>query len=306
MNQSGQGPDWTIDRPDAEAIDFEYEFEVIPLVREVPVRIFLKHAELQVMPSLSWINLSDQLVKKWDLPKGTLLRIFPVDGRVDNRDEEDHSYTFEWEEGKQYWYDIAYDPWKDAGSRTRTIKMIDRYGRVDRMVVKKNATEASIIAQWAKLLDNPPTVQLAINTRNNEEYYWPFHGTYETLPCIFRTPSGQGDARIIDGPAHFRAEQLGRALDIKIPPFGACQVTREDGGPVIIQYHEEAQRLGLRILNEHVLGWNLEGQILWDPNVSTWWLPYDFRAIARYGHTINSGITDDMNQRRNPCDHFME
>jgi hypothetical protein len=102
MNQSGQGPDWTIEGSDNEEIDFEWEYEVIPTVREVPLRIFVKQTELQVLPSTSWINLSDQLVKKWKLPKGSLLRIFPVIGLVDDQDDEDQSYTINWKADKQY------------------------------------------------------------------------------------------------------------------------------------------------------------------------------------------------------------
>jgi hypothetical protein len=75
MNERGEGPDWTIKGEDGEAIDFEWEDEVIPLEVERPVKILLKRAELEVMPSLSWINLSDQLVKRWRLPKGPLRRI---------------------------------------------------------------------------------------------------------------------------------------------------------------------------------------------------------------------------------------
>jgi hypothetical protein len=51
MNRSGQGPDWTVDGSNQEAIDFSFEYEVIPVEREVPVRIFLKQTELEVMPS---------------------------------------------------------------------------------------------------------------------------------------------------------------------------------------------------------------------------------------------------------------
>jgi hypothetical protein len=158
---------------------------------------------------------------------------------------------------------------KDPGDRTKIIKMIDRYGKVDRMAIKKDFSEAQILAQWARLLGSPATIQLTINTRNNEDYFWSYHSSPESIPCVFRTPTGQGDARIFDGPPQFRSEQLGRILDIKVPPLDVCQITREDKGPVIIQYKGEVQRLGLRILNEHFLGWNLEGQILMDPNIST-------------------------------------
>jgi hypothetical protein len=107
----------------------------------------LKRAELEIMPSLSWINLSGQLVRKLKLPKGTLFRIYPVDGRVENRDEEDHSYTFNWESDKQYWFDIIYDISRDLENEAKVIKMIDGYGRVDRLVVRKNASESQILSQ---------------------------------------------------------------------------------------------------------------------------------------------------------------
>jgi hypothetical protein len=125
MRQRGQGEDWTIAGPDNEAIDFEWEYQVEAIEREQPVKIFLKQAELEVMPSLSWINLSDQLVKKLGLPKGTLFRIFPLDGSVDNRDEEDMSYTITWEAGKQYWFDIVCDAARDRKDLAKEVKMAD-------------------------------------------------------------------------------------------------------------------------------------------------------------------------------------
>jgi hypothetical protein len=91
MAERGQGPEWTIEGDDREDIDFEFVYEIVPLEVERPVKIFLTQVELEAMPSLSWINLSDQLVKKWRLPKGTLLRIYPVTGSVENQDAEDHS-----------------------------------------------------------------------------------------------------------------------------------------------------------------------------------------------------------------------
>jgi hypothetical protein len=96
-NQRGQGPDWTIEGSDREVIDFEFEYPVIPLVREVPMKIYLRQWVLNVPPSWSWMYISDQLVERLNLPKGTLFRIFPVAGTVDNQDAEDHSYSIEWE-----------------------------------------------------------------------------------------------------------------------------------------------------------------------------------------------------------------
>jgi hypothetical protein len=52
MRQPGQGEDWTIAGSDQDQIDLDAEYQVDPVEREVPIRIFLKQAELEVMPSL--------------------------------------------------------------------------------------------------------------------------------------------------------------------------------------------------------------------------------------------------------------
>jgi hypothetical protein len=82
MNQRGQGPDWMIEGGARERIEFDFEYGVIPSHRGPPVKIYLKQEELEVAPSLSWISLSDQLVKKKGLPRGTLFRIYPVTGSI--------------------------------------------------------------------------------------------------------------------------------------------------------------------------------------------------------------------------------
>jgi hypothetical protein len=106
MRVRGQGPEWTVEGPDKEEVDFGHVYEVIPLVQEFPIRVFLKQLETTLVPSQSWINISDLLVDKLGLPKGTLFRIFPVEGTVDNQDAEDFAYDIPWEAEKQYWYDI--------------------------------------------------------------------------------------------------------------------------------------------------------------------------------------------------------
>jgi hypothetical protein len=92
MTQRGQPDNWTLDRPDNEAIDFDYEYPVTMVVREPILTIFLKQKPVEVRPTESWINVSDRLGKSLQLPKGTLFRIFPVIRTVDNQDSEDHSY----------------------------------------------------------------------------------------------------------------------------------------------------------------------------------------------------------------------
>jgi hypothetical protein len=100
MRQRGQPENWTLGRADNEAVDFDYEYPVTVEAREEIIRIYLKQKLIEARPSESWINLSDRLVKAYRLPLGTLFRIFPVTGTVDNQDSEDHSYDITWEEGK--------------------------------------------------------------------------------------------------------------------------------------------------------------------------------------------------------------
>jgi hypothetical protein len=131
MRQRGQPDEWTLGRPDNEAIDFNFEYPVTVEVREQVIKILLKQREVEARPSEPWINLSDRLVKWYHLPKGTLFRIFSVIGTVDNQDSEDHSYDITWEEGKQYWFDIVYDPAEDRTGHAKHTTMTDGFGRVD-------------------------------------------------------------------------------------------------------------------------------------------------------------------------------
>jgi hypothetical protein len=50
------------------------------------------------------MNVSERLVAEYGLPRGSLLRIFPVDMEIDRLGEDDHAYSFDWEEGKQDWF----------------------------------------------------------------------------------------------------------------------------------------------------------------------------------------------------------
>jgi hypothetical protein len=100
MNQRGQGVDWTISGADREQIDFDFEYEVEPIEREIVYTIVLKQKPIEVRSSETWIDVSDRLVRTWNFPSGTLIRIFPVIGSVDHQDLEDHSYSVTWEEGK--------------------------------------------------------------------------------------------------------------------------------------------------------------------------------------------------------------
>jgi hypothetical protein len=100
MRQRNLGEDWTIEREEREIIDFGFCHEVVSSVREVPINICLKQREIEVMPSESWINVSDRVVRALHLPLGTLFRSYPVTENVQDQDLEDQSYSITWEEGK--------------------------------------------------------------------------------------------------------------------------------------------------------------------------------------------------------------
>jgi hypothetical protein len=208
MNQSDQGMNWTIDRPDTDVIDFEYDYEIIEAVREAPVRIFLKQTELEVSPSESWMTVSDRLVKRWKLPKGPLLRIFPVSGNVEDQDDEDHSYTITWEAEARYWFDIIYDPTRDPMSRSREIILVDESNRTDTFVVPTEADIHQIRDRWASFIEVPHDVQVHMLTSNEHEYHWSLDSTKDPIAFTVQSVNIHGNACVLDGSHTFVAEQL--------------------------------------------------------------------------------------------------
>jgi hypothetical protein len=172
MSQRGLPDDWTLGRPDNEAIDWDYECPVTVPVREVPIKIYLKQKEIEVLPSESWISVSDKLVKAFRLPLGTLFRIYPVIGTVDNQDSEDRSYDITWEEGKQYWFDIVYDDARDQRGVARQIRRVDYGRRTETFVIPNAATTQNVAELWRYIMDVPVGIGMEVRTGNNSEYFW--------------------------------------------------------------------------------------------------------------------------------------
>jgi hypothetical protein len=300
MNQRGQGPQWTIDRPDDEEIEFSSEFEVVPLVRDVLVRIFLKQAELKVSSSMSWINLSDQLVKRWGLPQGSLLQIMPVTGDVDDRDPEDFSYSVTWEKDKQYWYHIVYDPSKDRVGQSKEILMVDEFDRTDTLIVPVNATIDQVRELWSRMLELSRGISMQVLSTNGREYYWSLSSAHPEVSFTFTAKNFRGNGNIFDGSPHFQGEQLSRRLNVKIPPLPFCRISpRRDSGQ-LIHYDEEVPQLSHKLLKTHKLAWQMNGKIIQAPEATAWWLPYDRNAIMRYGNTVNSIIPPDVDMAEFP------
>jgi hypothetical protein len=95
----GPGDQWYVEGSPREAIDFEYCYSVLPIPAVAEIDVFIKQMKYQVKVTESWMNASDRLVAEFGLPRGILFRIFPVDVGIDRLDDEDHAYSFDWEEG---------------------------------------------------------------------------------------------------------------------------------------------------------------------------------------------------------------
>jgi hypothetical protein len=216
MSQRGQGIDWTIEGPENEAIDFDHCYEVVPTTKEESVNIFLKQRAIEVQLSESWINLSDRIVRALGLPRGTLFRIYPVIGDIQDHDPEDHSYSITWEEGKQYWFDIIYDDGRDKRGQAKEIRMIDSVGRADNLVVPVAANIQEIIELWKRLMEIPNEIEIEARSWNAKEYFWGYRTAAETIPCTLRTANMHGDTCIFPGQDQFKADQIGRILDVKV------------------------------------------------------------------------------------------
>jgi hypothetical protein len=60
------------------------------------------------------------------------------------------------------------------------------------------------------------------------------------LQCTLIAPNNRGNAIIYDGSETFKAEQMGRMLGVKIPPFVKCRI--EDKRYIIYQPEDWIRR----------------------------------------------------------------
>jgi hypothetical protein len=199
MRLRGQSADWTVEGPYKEVIDFGHVYEVIPLVQESPIRVFLKQLETTLIPSQSWINVSDLLVEKLGLPRGTLFRIFPGEGTVDNQDAEDFAYDIPWEAEKQYWYDIIYDPSRDMPGLARQITMVDQMGRVNSFVVPHDAIAQDVAELWKRAIDAPADAQIEVMARSNEVFLWSYGVRPNSVAYVIETANMRSNVDIFPG-----------------------------------------------------------------------------------------------------------
>jgi hypothetical protein len=63
MKERGQGDQWQIERNPQEAIDFDFEYPIIPIPQAEEATIFLKQVRTKVRVNEPWKALSDRLVQ---------------------------------------------------------------------------------------------------------------------------------------------------------------------------------------------------------------------------------------------------
>jgi hypothetical protein len=201
-----------------------------------------------IAPHQSWINLSDSLVRKLGLPKSTLFRIYPVVGTVDNQDAIDHSYDINWEDEKQYWFDIIHDPGRDPSGRAKEVTMVDATGKVETLVVPVTATAQQVADMWRRILEFPDDVGLQMIAADETPFYLTYESKKSTETYSFHAQNMLGNAEIFKGTVTFEADQLSRMLDAKIPPFAHCTIEpRHRAGPKIT-FDEEVVPLGRKVV----------------------------------------------------------
>jgi hypothetical protein len=302
MRDCGQGDQSYIEGNPNEVIDFDSNYQILPIPQVAEVSMFLKQVQMRIRIDEPWTAFSDRLVTYFGLPRGTLFRLYPVDEEIQRIDDVDHSYTFDWVEGRQYWFDIVHHASRDPHDLCRKIRMIDPEGRLESMVIPGQAQTLEVVNLWRRMIDCPDNVTLQINFHNGQECHWAFAGSSAAshINCTLCSNIDRRRALILDGSDAFKADQLSRLLGIKMPPFVSCAISTELPGEVSFNFNGEWISWNSRVLREHELVWEVAGRQIHAPQATTWWVPYDFNRIMSYGHAVNTSIPDDPNEGKFP------
>jgi hypothetical protein len=292
----GSGLHWQVEGNFMEAIDFDFCYPVVEFNPPPEIEVYIKQKKYVVKADENWYNVSERLRKEYKFPPGTLFRIFPIDMENERLDDEHHAYSFDWEAGKQYWFDIVRDPSKDRNDRYgREIRMVDPFGRVDTFVIPLNASIYEIRNLCSRLLEVPDSLMMDCVQRNDLEWNWGHREGSATplISCTLISPSNRGNANVYEGSDTFKAEQIGRILGVRVPPFERCRT--EGGAPHFTIYQpEEWFPIGLRAIREHDLVFQMNGVIIPTPKQ----IAFDRRVLRAEEQTsgINSGLGDFLQE----------
>jgi hypothetical protein len=188
-----------------------------------------------------------------------------------------------------------------TGMLSQEIRMVDPFGRVGRMVIPTGGDIGIIGNMWKNLLDVSNTLTWDCARHNELECHWGYRegSAVSLISCILISNANRGLANIDDGSDASKADQMGRILDVKVPPFEKRQVGIKDSRATTRE-QEEWIPLGLRVSMEHDLAFQMEGRPIEAPSVTSWWLPYNLEAVMRYGNSVNSDIPLDPDEAEFP------
>jgi hypothetical protein len=169
------------------------------------------------------------------------------------------------------------------------------------MLILMNTDIRSIGNLCKKPLDAPVDSEVQCAMHNQLEFHWGYRegSAVPLLACTLISDNNRGNANICDGSDAFNADQIGRILGVKVPPFAKCHIEVKDAHATI-RYAGEWIQLGLRVLKEHILAFQLEGSLIEAPVATSWWLPYDLEAVMRFGNSLNSSIPSNLAEAEFP------
>jgi hypothetical protein len=169
------------------------------------------------------------------------------------------------------------------------------------MVIPVNADIRDIVQLWRRILEVPDGLEIECVRHNQLECYWGIKegSAIPLIECTVMSESNCGNVTIYDGTDTFKADQISRLLVIKTPPFVQARIETALN-QATLRFEGEWIPLGLRVLREHDLAFELEGITIESPTITSWWYPYDFEAIMRYGNSLNSSIPPDSNKAEFP------
>jgi hypothetical protein len=133
------------------------------------------------------------------------------------------------------------------------------------------------------------------------ECHWGYKEGSTTPLVTYKIASdnNRGNATIYEGSETFTADQIGRLLVTKVTPFTQARMEAKPNH-VTLFLEGEWIPLGLRVLREHDLALQLRGTLIEAPTITSWWYPYNYEAIMRYGNSLNSDIPADPNEAEFP------
>jgi hypothetical protein len=123
--------------------------------------------------------------------------------------------------------------------RNKEVRMVDALNRVDTLVVPTAANVQEIVEIWRRVLDVPGEIRIEARSGNGTEIFWGFYTAADTISCTLRTHNMHGNTCVFPGPDTFKADQIGRILDVKLPPISQCHVIPREKGGSIIEFNGE-------------------------------------------------------------------